>query len=148
MTSLRTGTALVAVGIGLFALLLVVSVATAPSIGVEGANTSAETQTLVGSQGGGAGLHEDGSVYLLTEDNRTWIEESADSYFDVTMLDNGSVMAGFMDSGYTDCGPYDSPCTHTGFRVIDPDPEPRVVSEYSFPVRTRQNSEVHDVELL
>ncbi|MGM0591372.1 MAG: arylsulfotransferase family protein, partial [Halobacteriota archaeon] len=39
-------------------------------------------------------------------------------------------------------------CTHTGFRVIDPDPEPRVVSEYSFPVRTRQNSEVHDVELL
>jgi hypothetical protein len=32
--------------------------------------------------------------------------------------------------------------------VIDPRPEPRVLSEYSFPVRTKQNSEVHDVERL
>jgi hypothetical protein len=57
-------------------------------------------------------------------------------------------MAGFMDDGYEECGPYESPCTHTGFRIIDPTPEPRVVYEYSFPVRTRANSEVHDVERL
>ena len=56
-------------------------------------------------------------------------------------------MAGFMDSGYTDCGPYESPCTHTGFRIVDPE-SAEIVYEYSFAVRSQGNSEVHDVERL
>jgi hypothetical protein len=110
----------------------------------------ARPQTLVGMQGGGAGWHKFGSVFLLSGSEEVWREASADSYFDVTMLPNGSVMAGFMHSGYEDCGPYESPCTKTGFRIIDPDAGggPQVVSEYSFPVRSETNSEVHDVERL
>ena len=141
------GTALVGGGVVLFVAMLLVSAALAPSLGAA-ADADGSRQTLVGSQGGGPGLHEKGSVYHVDGTEMTWQLSDADSYFDVTKLDNGSVMAGFMDSGYTDCGPYDSPCVHTGFRIIDPGPDPEVVAEYSFPVRTRSNSEVHDVEKL
>jgi hypothetical protein len=68
------------------------------------------------------------------------------------MLPNGSVMAGFMQGGNTDCGPYESPCAHTGFRIVDPNADsaadPEITYEYAFPVRTEKNSEVHDVERL
>ncbi|KTG09093.1 hypothetical protein AUR64_14950 [Haloprofundus marisrubri] len=151
MVTKRTSAALVLAGVVLFVGMVVVSAATAPTIGAtrSDADRSNETvRTLVGSQGGGPGLHEYGSVYLLENEEVAWRLADADSYFDVTMLDNGSVLAGFMDSGYTDCGPYDSPCTHTGFRVIEPGENPEVVTEFSFPVRTRENSEIHDVELL
>ena len=142
------GTALVAGGIVLFALTLVVSAALAPTIGA--ADGDGTQQTLVGSQGGGVGWHQYGSVYLLNGSDVAWHEDSADSYFDVQRLENGSILAGFMDSGYEDCGPYESPCTHTGFRIIDPDAEggPAVVHEYGFPVRSQSNSEVHDAEPL
>jgi len=144
-TSLST--LLIIGGIILFVGTLTVSAAVAPSIGQ---TTTADEQprTLVGSQGGGPGWHEYGSVYLLNGTTTTWREGSADSYFDVTKTAKGTVLAGFMHSGYSSCGPYESPCTRTGFRVIDPQPEPTVVSEYSFPVRTSKNSEVHDVEPL
>ena len=134
-------------GILLLITTIVASAVLAPSIGTTG-ETNQDRLTLVGSQGGGPGWHEYGSVYLLNGTNVTWRESSADSYFDVTKTDNGTVLAGFMDGEYSSCGPYDSPCTQTGFRVIDPRPEPRVISEYSFPVRTNKNSEVHDVEQL
>ncbi|MDS0294088.1 hypothetical protein [Halogeometricum luteum] len=149
-TSRRTGTALVVLGVALLVSSLVVSAALAPNVGGAGDGTGDGTrQTLVGSQGGGPGLHERGSVYLLDGREMQWRAAETDSYFDVTMLDNGSVMAGFMDSGYEECGPYDSPCTHTGFRILDPtDSGADIVYEYSFPVRTRGNSEVHDVERL
>ncbi|SEO24425.1 hypothetical protein SAMN04487948_101298 [Halogranum amylolyticum] len=141
------GTALVGGGVALFVVTLLVSAALAPTLGAV-ADGDESRQTLVGSQGGGPGLHEDGSVYLVSGDEMEWRLADADSYFDVTQLDNGSVMAGFMDSGYTDCGPYDSPCTRTGFRIVEPGDDPEVLAEYSFPVRTRSNSEVHDVEKL
>lgn len=141
------GTALAGGGVALFVVMLLVSAALAPSLG-SAAGTDGSRETLVGSQGGGPGLHDYGSVYLVNGSEMTWQLSDADSYFDVTQLDNGSVMAGFMDSGYTDCEPYDSPCVRTGFRIIDPGPNPEVLSEYSFPVRTRGNSEVHDVEKL
>jgi len=64
------------------------------------------------------------------------------------MLDNGSVMAGFLDEPTTDCGPYESPCAYTGFRILDPNASQPVTYKYSFPVRTKYNSEVHDVERL
>ena len=140
-------TLLIAAGVVLLVGTLGVSAALAPSI-ENTAEADNKSLTLVGSQGGGPGWHEYGSVYLLNGTNLTWRESSADSYFDVTMTDNGTVLAGFMDSGYTSCGPYDSPCTRTGFRVIDPRPEPRVISAYSIPVRTKKNSEIHDVERL
>ena len=133
-------------GIGLLVLTVGASAALAPPIqdGVTDGTVDNETrQTLVGSHGGGPGYHEDGSVYLLNDTDVVWKEDSADSNFEVTRLDNGSVMVGFAEGGYTDCGPYDSPCTHTGYRIVDPDPEPAIVSEYSFPVRSITNSESH-----
>ncbi|MFB6143579.1 MAG: hypothetical protein ABEJ30_09600 [Halorientalis sp.] len=141
------GTVLALAGVALLLVTLTASAAVAPDRGVTGGPGDAR-RTIVGIQGGGPGWHEYGSVALLEGHDVVWRESSAGSYFDVTMLDNGSMMAGFMDDGYQDCGPYQSPCSRTGFRVIDPDPQPHVVSEYSFPVRTAKNSEVHDVEAL
>jgi hypothetical protein len=149
--STRTANRLLLAALVVLVVPFTVSAVTAPTIGVAdtGDGTEGPRQTLVGSQGGGTGLHEDGSVYLLSGSEMVWQEGSADSYFDVTMTDDGRVLAGFMHSGYTDCGPYESPCTRTGYRVIDPaGDDPEVVSEHSFPVRTRKNSEVHDVEPL
>lgn len=138
-------TLLIVVGLVILIGTLTVSAALAPTIGDTGTD---RPLTLVGSQGGGPGWHEFGSVYLLNGTDVVWRESSADSYFDVTKTDNGTVLAGFMTGGYSSCGPYASPCTRTGFRVIDIRPDPRVISEYSFPVRTKKNSEVHDVERL
>jgi len=146
----RAGAALVAFGVLLLVTSLVLGAALAPDVG--SAEDGGARQTLIGSQGGGPGLHDHGSVYLLDGRETAWRTGGTDSYFDVTMLDNGSVMAGFMDDGYEDCGPYESPCTHTGFRLIDPNADsaaaPEIEYEYSFPVRSRANSEVHDVERL
>ena len=139
---------LVAVGSLLVVGTLGVGAVTAPTVVV---GESDGNPTLVGSQGGGTGWHEQGSVYLVENGSIQWREDSADSYFDVTRLDNGNVLAGFMHAGYTEeCGDYEPPCTQTGFRVVDPDAAggPRVVDEYAFPVRSSQNSETHDVELL
>jgi len=146
----RTGAVLVVAGVALLAAALLAGAALAPDVGAAG--DGGARQTLVGSHGGGPGLHERGSIYLLDGRETAWRAGDTDSYFDVTMLDNGSVMAGFMQSGHTDCGPYDPPCAHTGFRIVDPHAgsgaAPEVTYEYSFPVRTEKNSEVHDVELL
>ncbi|MBX0324912.1 aryl-sulfate sulfotransferase [Halomicroarcula sp. F13] len=147
ISSISLGTFLFVGGIILLVGTFTVSAALAPSID-RTTKLDYQPHTLVGSQGGGPGWHEYGSVYLLNGTNTTWRESSADSYFDVTQSENGTVLAGFMDSGYTSCGPYESPCTRTGFRVIDPGQDPQVLSEYSFPVRTNKNSEVHDVERL
>ncbi|MBV0924379.1 aryl-sulfate sulfotransferase [Halomicroarcula limicola] len=161
MERARRGVALVAVSLLLFSSTLVAGAVTAPDRGIGGesydtanasTNTSANvTGTLVGSHGGGPGWHGKGSVYLIRDGAIAWQEGSADSYFDVTRLPNGTVMAGFMHSGYeTGCAPYDAPCTKTGFRIIDPHAAggPTVLSEYAFPVRTGKNSETHDVERL
>ena len=148
------GTRLVLAGVLLFVLTVAVSGVLAPdragTPGPSGPAADGARETLVGSQGGGPGWHQYGSVYLLNGSDVVWREDSADSYFDVQRLDDGTVLAGFMDSGYEECGPYESPCTHTGIRIIDPDADggPRVVEEYGFPVRTESNSEIHDAEPL
>jgi hypothetical protein len=144
------GRLLVVVGVLLLVGTLAVSAVTAPAIGSLARGTEDESGTLrlVGSQGGGPGWHRYGSVYLLNGSEVVWREGSAESYFDVTRTESGTVLAGFMEGDYESCGEYESPCVRTGFRVIDPGPTPRVVEEYSFPVRTRRNSEVHDVERL
>jgi hypothetical protein len=140
------GTLLVATGIGLFAVTLLASAALAPTLAVDGESDT--RRTLVGSQGGGPGWHEYGSVYLLEGTDVAWRVEDADSYFDVTELPDGRILAGFMDGGRQSCGPYDAPCSRTGFQTFSAPPQPAVVDEYSVPVRTSKNSEVHDVEPL
>ncbi|PSP84189.1 hypothetical protein BRC83_05955 [Halobacteriales archaeon QS_1_68_17] len=114
-----------------------------------GATGRADNGTLVGIQGGGVGWHKYGSVVMYDgQGQERWRVDDTDSYFDVTYRENGTVLAGFMHGGYGDCGPYDSPCVHTGFRVLDPNASDPVTDEYGFPVRTQKNSEVHDVEEL
>ncbi|ESP88791.1 arylsulfotransferase family protein [Candidatus Halobonum tyrrellensis] len=149
MTASR-GRRLVVAGLLVFVVTVGASAALAAPSGGPAPALDDDRPTLVGSQGGGTGWHRFGSVYLLDGSDVAWTEGSADSYFDVQRLDDGRVLAGFMDSGYTDCGPYDAPCTHTGFRIVDPDAAdgPAVVDEYGFPVRTDSNSEVHDAEPL
>ncbi|SHG72785.1 aryl-sulfate sulfotransferase [Halobaculum gomorrense] len=142
---------LVLAGVLLFGLTVAGSALAAPDRSTApAAADGTERATLVGSQGGGTGWHEYGSVYLLNGTDVEWREGSANSYFDVQRLPDGRVLAGFMDGGYEECGPYQAPCTRTGFRIIDPDADggPRVVEEYSFPVRSQSNSEVHDAEPL
>ncbi len=145
------GKGLLAGGVLLLVGMLVVSAALAPTIGTASASNDTP-DVLVGSQGGGAGLHHYGSVYEVEGQNRTWREYMKDgSYFGATKLKNGSVVAGFMqDSGYQQCGQFKSPCAHTGFRIIDPNatPKPKVVYEWSYPVRTPTDTENHDVEPL
>jgi hypothetical protein len=139
MGSLGQPRVLVLAAVAILAVTMGVGAATAPDVDTGGGEGKL---TLVGSQGGGPAIHHYGSVYLLNGSETVWQEGSADSYFEVEQLPNGSVVAGFMQGGYSRCGPYESPCTHTGYRLIDPD-GPSVVSEYSFPVRTMTNSEVH-----
>ena len=139
-------------GVALLILTLGVSAALAPPIQqgatAEHVDDNETRKTLVGSHGGGAGFHEYGSVYLLDGTDVEWREDSADSNFEVERLPNGSVLTGFADGGYSDCGPYGDSCTHTGYRVVTPGPDPEVVGEYSFPVRSIKNSEAHAAEPL
>ncbi|KAB1198144.1 MULTISPECIES: hypothetical protein [Haloferax] len=149
----RTGVFVVLLGAGIVVATLVVGAALAPDIGVSAASfggAAPENQTLVGSQGGGPGLHSYGSVYLVSNDTVSWRLSDSNSYFDVTRLRDGRILAVFADGGYDDCGPYAAPCSRTGYRIVDPEHEggPATVEEWSFPVRTVRNSEVHDVEPL
>jgi hypothetical protein len=101
--------ALILLGVLLFASTLTVSAGLAPAVGA-GADASSTDKTLVGSQGGGPWWPEYGSVYLLNGSDVVWRESSADSYFDVTKTEVGTVLAGFMSGGYDSCGPYEPPC--------------------------------------
>ncbi len=121
---------------------LAVSAATAPSAGAAD-NDSSRGATIVGMQAEGA----------VTQFNATgdvvWTERGENvDYFDVTKLDNGTVLAGFIVEGQQSCGEYEAPCSRTGYRLIEPQPEPRIINEWSFPVATKLNSEVHDANLL
>ena len=107
-------------------------------------SASLDNGTLIGVQGGGPGWHQDGSVQYVRNGTVKWsITDPNGSYFGVEPLQNGSVVAAFMASGYQQCGPYSAPCARTGYRIIDPTPTPHIVYEWSFPVRTAKNSEVH-----
>ncbi len=140
--------ALAAAGALLVVATLLVGALTAPTLGER---ADGDRRTLVGSQSTEGGWHAGGAVFLLQDDGVAWREGSAESYFDVTMLGNGTVLAGFMHGGYTEgCGAHETPCVKTGFRRIDPAATggPAVVGEYAFPVASRTNSETHDVERL
>jgi hypothetical protein len=128
---------------------------------------------LIGVQGPGP----NGNVTALDgHGDVRWSIGDIISYQNVQRLDDGSVLATFAAGGYQNCGSYDSPCKRTGVRVIDPNPrsetglesktnldseaettsdsetvadyDPKVVSQWGYPVRTRKDSEVHDAEML
>jgi hypothetical protein len=116
-----------------------------PTPGTDGTPVPDGPRTLVGVQGGWV-TH--GNVQFYADGAESWRETSADGYFEVTMLDDGTVLAAFANESSGDCGDLSVPCARTGFRHIDPDAQsgPEVVSEYSFPVGSITNSEVHAVD--
>lgn len=67
---LRRGSYLILIGVVLSVLTLGSSAMLAPAIGTA-SETDQTSRTLVGSQGGGPGWHEYGSVYLLNGTNTT-----------------------------------------------------------------------------
>lgn len=139
----RLGIVLVLCGVLVASSTLVAGVLFAPQINVAG--TSAGGSTLVGTQGAQV---SEGSVVLLDRHGEIAFERTdAVSYHDVSRLPNGTILAAYIDDGYTECGPYDSPCSRTGYRIIDPNSN-TILREWNYPVRTGLNSEVHDVELL
>ena len=77
-----------------------------------------------------------------------WSHDVGDKAFDATRLDDGTILTAVTYEDVEDCGRFDPPCGQTGFQIIDPKPEPRVVREWTYPVGTAHNSEVHDVEQL
>ena len=138
----RLGALLIVLAVIIVVGPLAVSAATAP--GADAAdNDSTRGATLVGMQ-------SEGAVTQFNADGDTvWTERGENvDYFDVTKLDNGTVLAGFISEGRQACGEYESPCSRTGYRLIDPQPEPHVINEWSFPVATKLNSEVHDANIL
>jgi hypothetical protein len=111
----------------------------------DGTATQPGPRTLVGIQGGWV-TH--GNLRLYSRGSELWRATDADGYFEVTMLDDGTVLAAYANETATDCGELSSPCARTGYRHIDPSgPDgPEVVAEYSFPVASITNSEVHAVD--
>ncbi|QLH81582.1 arylsulfotransferase family protein [Halosimplex pelagicum] len=161
------GSALVLLGVGLFVATMVVGAATAPSGSAGGVDAPAtpapspddtaapsdpdataaptgtpssdEPQTLVGNQGGWV-TH--GSVIAFDGRSVAWRNTQADGYFEVSRLDNGTVLAAFANESSEDCGDLSAPCARTGYRIIEPG-SGEILSEYSFPVGSITNSEVH-----
>ena len=160
------GSALALLGVGLFLVTMVVGAATAPSGSAGGVDapatptpstdgtatppdsgaTAAPTATpdddpltLVGNQGGWV-TH--GSVIAFDGRSVAWRNTQADGYFEVSRLDDGRVLAAFANESSDDCGELSAPCARTGYRIIEPG-SGEIVSEYSFPVGSITNSEVH-----
>ena len=157
----RRGLALVAAGLVVLVGAFGAGWALAPDVDTASGEATG-TELLVGVQGPGP----NGNVTALDADGDVrWSVGDIISYQNVQRLDNGSVLATFAAGGYDDCGPYDPPCKRTGVRIVDPgaasgdgagtastpvadDADPEVVWQWSYPVRTRKDSEVHDAELL
>jgi hypothetical protein len=101
---------------------------------------------VVGVQGTGS-YTSGGYVARWREGRREWRSSAADTYFDVTRLDDGRVLAAWMSADSRRCGDLPAPCARTGFVVLaEAGGAVETVESFSFPVRTPTNSEVHDVE--
>ena len=156
------GAVLALLGVVLFGATMAVGAVTAPdrTIGSAGDAVSADPgtpagpdgttapdvrRTLVGVQGGWV---RHGSVLGLSGSDVEWRETSADGYFEVSGLPDGTVLGAYANETSQQCGDREPPCARTGFRTIDPDGEngPEIVDEYGFPVRSLTNSEVHAVD--
>jgi hypothetical protein len=135
------GTVLVLAGAALLVVTLGVSAALAPPRAVDGDRSG---DTVVSVQG----FRSPGNVQGLDGSDLAWERTGAESYFEVERLSDGTVAVAFVEGGYEECGQFEPPCSHTGYRVVEPEPDPEVVSEFSFPVRTQTNSEVHAIDPL
>jgi hypothetical protein len=139
----RLGILLLIIGILLVGLTFGVSWALAPNTNKLTSQTN--TTVLVGVQGPGP----NGNVTALNSNGSVrWSVGSAISYQGVSYLENGTVLATFADGPYQRCGSFEPPCKRTGVRFIDSQPKARIVGQWSYPVRTREDSEVHDAEML
>ncbi len=137
-----------AAALALALVFLFVGAALGPALAAGQPNESrplAGDPVAVGVQG--VGSYSTGGYVGGVADEVAWRESGADTYFDVTPRSDGTVLVAVTRNDAEDCGSYDPPCARTGYRVVDPD-GPRVVSEWTFPVRSHTNSEVHDVEQL
>jgi len=133
------GTVLVAAGVALLVVTLAASAALAPPREVDGDGSN---ETVVSVQG----FRSAGNVQALNGSEVAWRHTGAEGYFEVERLDDGTVAVAFIEGGYEDCGRFESPCPHTGYRILDPGAgsgPPEVIEEWSFPVRSQTNSEVH-----
>ena len=144
------GTTLALLGVALFVVTMAGGAVTAPDRTVTGGDVSTPTplpapRTLVGIQGGWV-TH--GNLRMYEGPGEQWRETSADGYFEASMLPDGTVLAAFANESSTDCGDVGSPCARTGYRHIDPSGPsgPAVIAEYSFPVGSITDSEVHAVD--
>jgi hypothetical protein len=138
-----------ALALALALVFLFVGAALGPALAAGQSNEPrplAGDPVAVGVQGVGS-YSTGGYVGGVADDEVAWRESGADTYFDVTPRSDGTVLVAVTRNDAEDCGSYDPPCARTGYRVVDPD-GPRVVSEWTFPVRSHTNSEVHDVEQL
>jgi hypothetical protein len=139
------GTALVLTGVLLLAVTLVASAALVPSRTVDGDGSN---ETIVSVQG----FRSPGSVQGLNGSDVAWELRGAGSYFEAERLADGTVAVAFFEEGTRECGEFDPPCARTGYRIVEPGDGagggPAVVGEWSFPVRSGTNSEVHAVDPL
>lgn len=140
LTRQRIGLALVVLATVAVVLSLGGSALTAPSI--TRTDQPRDGYTLVSGQ-------QDGAVAMLDETGDVvWTTEGADQAYDATLLENGTVLVAVTYRDNESCGQFDASCARTGFQIIDPTPEPHVVREWTYPVRTVDNSQVHDVDRL
>jgi hypothetical protein len=147
--SLHPGHKLALVVVVVFVLFVGVSWATAPpqapDIDADGANGASnfsayeEHPTLIGLQGPFTG--QEGYAQLITGDDPglEWQSEETWANFDVSPLPGDRVLTAFIMR--------DGTPTRTGFRIYDVDND-TIEREWTFPVRSSHNSEVHDVEML
>jgi hypothetical protein len=140
------GTVVALAGVALFVVTLAASATLAPPRTVGPAETETGG-TLVGVQGAGTNLHETGNVHLRNGSAVEWKRSAADSYFEVERLPDGRIVAAFIEGGREECGQFESPCPRTGYRILAPGGG-EVLSEWSFPVRDKGDSELHSVEPL
>jgi hypothetical protein len=143
----RVGTWLVAVSVGVVVVSLVVGALLAPPVSEATGPESADHDYLVGSQGKGVVERFD------ADGSPTWNTSALDpptytrDYFDADRIPDNRIFVPFTTTKDHDCGPYTSPCPHAGVRIIDP-ADDEIDYEWSYPVRTDRDSEIHDADLL
>lgn len=138
------GTVLVVAGLALLVVTLAASAALAPPRDIAGEDSDG---TVVSVQA----FRSAGNVQALNGSDVAWRHTGAESYFEAERLADGTVAVAFIEGGYEECGRFESPCPHTGYRILDPesgDGSPAVIEEWSFPVGTQTNSEVHAIDPL
>lgn len=152
ITASHPGIRLAVGALVVFLLFIGLSAATAPPLVADATGPSGNLSendsrtTLVGLQGP---FREAKGFARLVSTNGSIAWQSAETWanFDVTPVENGRVLTAFIRTDATACGNYGAPCARTGFRIYDLRTN-ELTREWTYPVRTHVNREVHDVEQL